>query len=339
MSRSSESDGLKIALSAMGFGVYFFWLGFKKLKVRRKMGDIPTSKISSAAVGSFVEIKGRVVCEETDFISTPLSNKKGVCFIWHIEKLVKSGKNSKWVTEKIFYSCPFLYVKDHGDHLAAIDLANCDFQEDIYDHHVQFNNSSFDLPHAVQGILREYRLLDLDDKASFLTSRKYRIKEKVFKRHEPIYVLGSVVAPPETESARSSAQTIQFGTRNKEVIDEVQAILKVAKLDPQFRKMYDKDNNSALDDVELKRLHQDIQKKIFTDYNLPHQNSYLEKSKLFFTMVEDHENVFSMKKVIVSLQSEQKLSKKLLLQASAGLAGGPLLFVLGLYVLFDFLKV
>jgi hypothetical protein len=103
--------------------------------------------------------------------------------------------------------------------------------------------------------------------------------------------------------------------------------------------MYDKNNDSTLDELELKKLHQDIQKKIFTDYNLPQQNSYLQNSKIFFTMVEDHENVFSMKKVIVSLQSEQKLSKKLLLQASAGLAGGPLLFVFGLYVLFDFLKV
>ncbi len=338
MSRSSESDGLKIALSAMGFGVYFFWLGFKKLKVRRKMEDIPTSKISAAAVGSFVEIKGRVVCEENDFITTPLTNKRGVCFIWNIEKLVKRGKSSKWVTEKIFYSCPFIYVRDHGEHLAAIDLANCDFQEDIFKHFVQFNNSSFDLPQAAQDILREYRLLDLDNKASFFTTQKYRIKEKVFKRHESIYVLGSVIEPPASETLQSSTQTIHFGTRNKEVLDEVQAILKVAKSDPQFHEMYDKNNNSQLDDLELKNLHEDIQRKIFTDYNIPHQNSYLGKSKLFFTMVEDHENVFSMKKVIVSLQSEQKLSNKLLLQAYSGLAGGPLLFVFGLYLLFDFLN-
>jgi hypothetical protein len=106
MSNNSDNDGIKFAFLAMGLGAAGFWNGFKMLKLRRKMGDIPTSKISSAAVGSFVEIQGKVVCAPGDFITAPLTGKKGVCFVWHIEERRGSGKNQKWVTIKLFLLLP-----------------------------------------------------------------------------------------------------------------------------------------------------------------------------------------------------------------------------------------
>jgi hypothetical protein len=335
MNRSSEVDGVRVALAAMGFGLYLFWDGFKKLKLRRKMGDIPTSKISSAAVGSFVEIKGRVVCEEQDFVTAPVSNRKGVCFIWKVEESVKQGKSRKWVTVNYFYSCPFLYVKDTTEHLAAIDLAHCDFQEDIYHFTVGFDTRSFNLSETAQEILREYNLLDLS-KSSFLNTKKYRIREKVFRRNDLLYIIGSALAPPLSETSTAILlENIKSGTRNKEINDEVRAIYQKAKVDSRFHEMYDKDGNSRLDEKESKQLHQDIQNKIFSDYKISPQNPYLEKCRIFFTMVEDHESVFSLKKVFVSLKSEQELSTRLMLRAGLGLIGGPLLFVFGLFTMLN----
>ena len=338
MSNNSEDGGIKLAFSMMALGGFGFWNGFKMLKLRRKMGDIPTSKISSAAVGSFVEIQGKVVCAPGDFITAPLTGIKGVCFVWHIEEQIRSGKNKKWVTIKYFYSCPFLYIKDKSEHLAAIDLEHCEFQEQMHDKLVYFNDRSFDLPAKVKKNLHEYKMFNLDNKAGFFSSSNYRISEKVFKPNEPLYVLGGTIIPPESESSRLSSGKNIFGTRNKPVAEEVQAILEKAKSNPEIVKMYDKDGNSKLDATELTQLHKDIQNKIFTEYNLSHQSSYLQKCKLFFTMIEDHDLVFSMKKVFVSHKSEKELSQKLLLKASLGLIGGPLLFIGGLFVLIQSFK-
>lgn len=338
MSNNSETDGIKAAIFAMGFGAYGFWNGFKMLKLRRKMGDIPTSKISSAAVGSFVEVQGKVVCAPGDFITAPLTGIKGVCFVWHIEEQRGSGKNKKWVTVNYFYSCPFLYIKDKSEHLAAIDLEHCDFQEKMHDKLVNFNNRSFDLPASAKKILHEYKMFNIENKAGFFSSSNYRMSEKVFKANDPLYVLGGTINPPESETTRLSSGANIFGTRNKPVAEEVQAILEQAKSNPEIVKMYDKDGNSKLDSAELTQLHKDIQNKIFTDYNLSHQSSYLQKCKLFFTMVEDHDVVFSMKKVFVSHNSEKDLSQKLLLKASLGLIGGPLLFISGIFFLIEAFK-
>jgi hypothetical protein len=338
MSNNSETDGMKVAFFAMGLGAFGFWNGFKMLKLRRKMGDIPTSKIASAAVGSFVEIQGKVVCAPGDFITAPLTGIKGVCFVWHIEEQRGSGKNKKWVTINFFYSCPFLYIKDKSEHLAAIDLEHCDFQEEMQDMLVHFNNQSFDLPVKAKKILHEYKMFNMEDKAGFFSSSNYRISEKVFKANDRLYVLGGTINPPESESSRLSTGENIFGTRNKPVAEEVHAILEKAKSNPEIVKMYDKDANSKLDPAELNQLHKDIQNKIFTDYNLSHQSSYLQKCKLLFTMVEDHDLVFSMKKVFVSHKSEKDLSQTLLSKASLGLIGGPLLFIGGLFFLIESFK-
>jgi hypothetical protein len=203
---------------------------------------------------------------------------------------------------------------------------------------VNFNNRSFDLPAKVKKILHEYKMFNIEKTAGIFTSSNFRISEKVFKPNDPLYVLGGTINPPDSESTRLSSGENIFGTRNKPVAEEVQAILEKAKSNPEIVKMYDKDGNSKLDSAELTQLHKDIQNKIYTDYNLSHQSSYLQKCKLFFTMIEDHDLVFSMKKVFVSHKSEKELSQKLLLKASLGLIGGPLLFIGGLFFLIEFFK-
>ncbi len=337
MSRSSSDDNsFKIALTAMMIGVYVFWDGFKQLKLRRKMGDIPTSQISSAAIGGFVEINGKVFCDEHDFIHAPISNKQGVCFVLKIEKLVSRGKRSSWEIMNIFYSSPFLYVTDSSEQLAAIDLGHCDFQQDIFDTSIKFSDRSFDLPAAALDLLQQYKIFDTKKKVSFFACQSYRISEKVFKHHELLYILGSVIVPPLVEITTAANGANKFGARKTSDTQEgAQAIYEKARLDPHLKKKYDKDGNSKLDANELKQLQSDIQKKILSDYKISNLDSYLERCKLFFTMVEDHEKLFSMKNVFVSLEPEQKLSKKLLRKALLGLIIGPILFVFGLLLLLN----
>ena len=62
-----------IALIGLGIGIYFFFAGFKELKSKRILQNIPTSKINTGAVGTNVEVTGRIVCEKDQIVQAPIS--------------------------------------------------------------------------------------------------------------------------------------------------------------------------------------------------------------------------------------------------------------------------
>lgn len=75
-------------------GIYFFFKGFKVLKEKRIIQNIPTSTIRAIPVGE-VEIKGKAKSKYK--LSTPISKVPCIFFRYIEEEFRRVGKNYKWV--------------------------------------------------------------------------------------------------------------------------------------------------------------------------------------------------------------------------------------------------
>ncbi len=328
-----DGDG-KILFYSIAGGLTLFYLGLKKLKISKQMDNIPTSKIDTAAVGSLVEVQGRVVCEESDLVKSPISNLRGACFILELQRKVKTGKSSKWVKVIRFYSLPYLYISDGGDHLAMVDIANCEFHDELFnERNLYFNNHSFEIPESAKKWLNENEILNTSAKGSFFSTSEYCLKEKIFRRNDLIYVLGPAVTPPQDETRFGKNQEM-FGTREQNLHEDVGTIYNEIVQGKMIPQEYDKNNDHKFDEQELKQLYADTQKKMFSDFRKEIDGTYLQRSKIFFTLVEDHEHLFSMKKVNISFKSEQKTRAKLYFEGLGMIILGPVIILGGIYLTF-----
>ena len=96
MSYSSDSDSLMYPVMMIGFGVFGFFSGFNKLRKKRLIENIPTSRIRGMAMGT-VEVVGQAeVCQS--LLTAPLTATPCVYYRYKIEEERGSGKNRHWAT-------------------------------------------------------------------------------------------------------------------------------------------------------------------------------------------------------------------------------------------------
>lgn len=70
-----------LAALAVGGGLYFFFQGFRELKLKRIIQNIPTSKINTGAIGTNVEIKAQIVTKRINWSTAPFP----VCLVFFIQ--------------------------------------------------------------------------------------------------------------------------------------------------------------------------------------------------------------------------------------------------------------
>ncbi len=127
---STSAETIKVALAALGFGVFFIVTGLKKLKNARKVQDTPRSKIATAPQG-YVEFEGFAWPQS---ITTQLSSgMEAVYYSLKIERQDQegSGKNKRTVWRTVFThvdSHPFYVCDPTG--VASIDLKNSQIELD-----------------------------------------------------------------------------------------------------------------------------------------------------------------------------------------------------------------
>jgi hypothetical protein len=124
-----------IALIGLGVGIYFFFAGFKELKSKRIIQNIPTSKINTGAVGTNVEVTGRIVCEKDQIVSAPISGRPCAFYSIEIQRWERNrnrrgtsiGNSSHtgfnrghWVTVENFYSGKGFFIDDKSGANAMI---------------------------------------------------------------------------------------------------------------------------------------------------------------------------------------------------------------------------
>ena len=116
---SGHLISLPLSLLVGVLGAYWFYQGFRELKVIRTLEDIPTCKINTGAVGTNVEIKGRIVCEKDKLITAPISGKTCVNYFLEIEQYDSDG----WLPHDSFFSDEGIFLDD-GSGATAMVLLN-----------------------------------------------------------------------------------------------------------------------------------------------------------------------------------------------------------------------
>jgi len=181
-----------LALIGMIIGSY---IGFRKIRFKRFIESIPTSKVSGVVYG-LTEVKAQIKClTEDSFLTTPITGKKSVWYYYKKEEKRKSGKNEKWVTlieER--KSVPFIASDYTGEIKIIADNAE-----------VITKNKK---------VSREGR---------------YRHTEQYLKPNETLYVIGSAKVDPEDHNEL----LIGFGDKSEPFIlsnlSEQQVMLRKAR--------------------------------------------------------------------------------------------------------------
>jgi hypothetical protein len=119
-------DDLTIwSLFGLGIGVFWFFTGFKRLRLRRRVLGLATSRIRSMAMG-VVELQGLARIETT--VNDPIYNKPCAYFRVVVKEERGSGRNRSWVTiyEADSANTPFLL--EDGTGVARVCPAKVDVQ-------------------------------------------------------------------------------------------------------------------------------------------------------------------------------------------------------------------
>ena len=94
-------DGAWVLLVALGAGivsVLFSWLGFRQVRFKRWIENLPTSK-SRGVVYGLTEIAGAIgLPRGTAPLRGPISNEPCVLYRYKVQERRGSGKNARWVT-------------------------------------------------------------------------------------------------------------------------------------------------------------------------------------------------------------------------------------------------
>jgi len=178
----------------MLLGVGLFIQGFRWLRKKRMIENIPTSKIRSIAMG-LVEIFGEVVPQKSTLLKSPLRDKDCVYYKYTIEEHRSDGKNSRWVRiDRGEDAVPFLLKDATGSVLVDSRNAKVDLSKD-YEFQSGFGK---DPPATVQNFLWGHRM----SHEGFLgLNKKMRYKEWIIEPRDNLYVMGTADDNPNVPDA------------------------------------------------------------------------------------------------------------------------------------------
>jgi hypothetical protein len=283
-------------------------------------------------MGESVEIHGKVISDSAHLITSPLTGKKCVAFLWKLEKYA-GGKKKYWALQYRFFSTPLIYITDESEASAALDLSSCEFQEDLYKTTVHFDDGNYQLPEEVLSMLTQNGMIT--GKKSFLFSEKYRLVEKIIAAGDSFYILGTAGPVPSGEYPLSLSTSIKIGKKKMNLKSRLKAAFDTRKADPEMIQKYDKNGNMKMDEVEAEALYKDLENTLLKKYELSSlPDTYLKKCKFIF-MKASNGGMFETDEVCVSTKTQKELASSLALSSYLGFFGGPVLFILGLWMIYQ----
>lgn len=185
---SSKSDTKLDFYAAAGFlaGIWLFYEGFRKLRLKKFIQALPTSKARSMAMGT-VEVFGTAHPHEP--LEDPIYKRPCVFYHVKVQEQRGSGKRSKWVTvyDEGSFDKPF-WVQDETGRVPIFPQgAESHFKSDV-------DVNAIPVP-FVGGFLR----LGDTDVGKFLTSlpglvgNSVHIVAQIIREGDPMYALGFAV--------------------------------------------------------------------------------------------------------------------------------------------------
>jgi len=175
-------EKFSFSLFLLFFGVLLLFGGFQKLKLKRLIENLPTSKIRSIAIG-LVEIYGEVVPGKI-MIKAPMSNKDCVYYKYTIEEYT-GGKNKRWVKVKVGEGKTNFYLKDETGKV-LVDPNN--FELDII--------PSFEVNSGLgrdpsEDIKKFIKSVDINFEGIFGINKKMRYRVYSIHPKDKLYILGT----------------------------------------------------------------------------------------------------------------------------------------------------
>ena len=195
----AEGDILWAAIFGLGFGVFSFIMGLRKLFLKRMIENIPTSKARSVAMG-LVEVYGEVV--PIKVLKSPFSGKDCVYYRYQIEEMRSSGKSSHWATIRKEERCePFRLRDETGEIAVDCTGASVDISQDT-----RFESrSGKDPPGQVVAFLRANKIAH----EGFLGINKHmRYTEWFIGPKEKVYVMGTAADNPHVKLAAKGMENV-----------------------------------------------------------------------------------------------------------------------------------
>lgn len=304
----NDVDMIKSAVVGTAAGVLMFLNGFKELKSKRTIQDIPTSQISTGAVGTNVEISGKIVVEDNHLETAPISGRK--CVLYHIQIEESGYDDSSWKMVDEYFSDDGFFLDDQSGASALVLLEGAEF------HHIEepqiVHPGSYDFPllpePMKQSLLaNQHKIKNYDIKDThWYDACEVRFLEWCFMPDEEIYALGFA------ESGLGMGNTQSPDAKNaKRAKREIQN-------DPTLRDRFDSNKDGKLDEAELEQGVKILAKRLESKYSKEKVEELLPLTKLVFK----HTEPFPF---IVSKRSERNLTKRMGKGAVAKIWGGPAL--------------
>ena len=209
-----SNDNRDIGYAAVGliFGVWAFFHGFKKLRRKRRIENIPTSTVRGMAMG-LVEVFGSV--EPSIELYSALTHTPCVFFHYTIEEYRRSGKSGHWVRvdHGNSFECPFWLGDGTGKVLIYPRGAELMLPVD-YEYTTSLGMT---IPDHLAGYMAKKGMRH----KSMFGTRNLRFKEWFIAPGEEVYVLGTAkktkykIAPKDPSPGDVTDVVIGRGTSDR----------------------------------------------------------------------------------------------------------------------------
>ena len=314
-----------IALIGLGIGIYFFFAGFKELKSKRIIQNIPTSKINTGAVGTNVEVTGRIVCERDQIVHAPISGRPCAFYSVEIQRWERNrnrrgtsiGNSSHtgfnrghWVTVDSCYSGKGFFIDDKSGANAMILAQGAIIKRKGGTRDFEMQSNNFDqmpagLRQALESNQKKLRKFKLKN-TSWLFSNRFRFREWHFSVGEKIFVLGHA----DSGLRAPKRNTMKFKTflKAKKAIQE----------NDKLKARFDTNQDGQLDEAELERGAKILALQLESKYSKEKLEDLAAKTKMIFKQKKP--NPF-----YISNMSEKDLIKDLATWSTLKIWGGPIL--------------
>jgi hypothetical protein len=314
-----------IALIGLGIGIYFFFAGFKELKSKRILQNIPTSKINTGAVGTNVEVTGKIVSEKNQIVDAPISGRPCAFYSIEIQRWERNRSNrgisfgnssstgfnrGHWVTLESFYSSKGFFIDDNSgaNAMVLVNGAVIKRKGDTRDFEMKSNN--FDqmptgLRQALESNQKKLRKFKLKN-TSWLFSNRFRFREWQFSVGESIFVLGH------------ADSGLRAPKRNKMKFKTFLKAKKAIQENDKLKARFDTNQDGQLDEAELERGAKILALQLESKHSKEKLEDLASKTKMIFKQKKP--NPF-----YISNMSEKDLIQNLATWSTLKIWGGPIL--------------
>jgi len=181
----SDNRDIGYATFFLGSGAWYFFWGFKRLRRKRKIENIPTSTVRGLAIG-LVELIGKA--KKMSSITSPLTATECLLYRYTVERYQSSGRSGRWVmiAKGDSFACPFWLDDGTGRVLVFPQAAEFIMPVDY-----EFKTG---LGKALPDNLIDFLEKNNISYRGFLGNYSLRFKEWYLREDETAYVMGTAVA-------------------------------------------------------------------------------------------------------------------------------------------------